>query len=290
MPADSVTDDLPSIDPDQEALYNLRALRPDLDSVTAEWEARSAIRRAAQGSRLDLAYGAGERDRLDYFDCGTPGRPLLVYIHGGYWQRGDKTIYSFVADAFLERGINLALVNYDLCPAVRIGAIAPQVARALTWLWRESGDLGFDREALHLTGHSAGGHLTALLLTTDWPALDPALPANLVRSGVPISGLYDLEPLRHTSLNQAVAMDVREAEAASPLFHQPRCQGEVLLVVGGGETQAFHDQAAWLEARWKRLGCSVSIWTEPEVDHFDVVNRLADGESELFRRVLAQVV
>ena len=124
-----------------EAQYNNRARRSDSDSVAAEWQVRSDAFRAAAKGRFDLAYGPGDRDRLDYYPAAEPGGALLAYIHGGYWQRGDKSLYSFVAAPFVEHGVSVAMMNYDLCPAVRLAAIAPQVSRALAWLWQAAPDL-----------------------------------------------------------------------------------------------------------------------------------------------------
>ena len=237
-----------------EAQYNNRARRTDSDDVAAQWQARSDAFRAAAKGRLDLAYGPGDRDRLDYYLAAEPGGGLLAYIHGGYWQRGDKSLYSFVAAPFVERGVSVAMINYDLCPAVRLAAIAPQVSHALAWLWQAAPDLGFSADRLHLMGHSAGGHLTAMMMAVDWPALDPALPGDLVKSAIPISGLYELEPLRHTSINDALGMDEAEAMAESPLSLRPATKAPQLVVVGGEEPSEWHRQADLYAASWGREG------------------------------------
>lgn len=269
-----------------EAQYDNRARRPDCDQLMAGWQARSDAFRGVAKARLDLAYGPGPRDRLDFFPAAEPGGALLVYIHGGYWQRGDKSLYSFVAAPFVERGVSVALVNYDLCPAVRLAAIAPQLRRALAWLWQAAPDLGFSAAGLHLMGHSAGGHLAAMMMAADWPAQDSALPADLVKSAIPISGLYELEPLRHTSINEALGLDQEEAMAESPLSLSPATNAPQLVVVGGAEPSEWHRQADLYAASWGREGPAMTRYDEPDVDHFDVVNRLADPQSGLFRRAM----
>lgn len=269
-----------------EAQYDNRARRTDSDQVMAEWQARSDAFRATANGRLDLAYGPGPRDRLDYFPAVEPGGALLVYIHGGYWQRGDKSLYSFVAAPFVERGIGVTMVNYDLCPAVRLAAITPQLRRALAWLWQAAPELGFSPARLHLMGHSAGGHLASMMMAVDWPALDAALPADLVKSAIPISGLYELEPLRRTSINELLGLDQEEAMAESPLSLRPATDAPQLVVVGGEEPSEWHRQADLYASSWGREGPKMTRYDEPGVDHFDVVNRLADPESGLFRRSL----
>ena len=269
--------------------YNVRLLRDDFDDIVAGWFARSEAFREGAEARLDLAYGPGERERLDLFLCGDRDAPLLFYIHGGYWQRGDKAMYSFVAEPFVENGVNVAVVNYELCPAGSIGGITAQIRGALAWLWREADGLGFARERIHVTGHSAGGHLTAMAMATDWPSLGDGLPGDLVKGGIPISGLYELEPLRRTTINDAVAMDADEAAAYSPQFLVPATMAPALVVVGGGETSQFHRQTERFIAAWAGHGVPVEHLVVPEVDHFDVVNRLTDSTSDFFSRVLERL-
>lgn len=272
-----------------EAQYNLRARRPDLDEVIEGWLARSASLRTASKVSVNLPYGPGERDNLDLFPGADPDSPLLVYIHGGYWQRGDKSIYGFVAEPFVKHGVAVAIINYNLCPAVRIGEIAPQVCRALAWLWQSGPDHGYSREQIHVMGHSAGGHLAAMVMTTHWPGIDASLPADLVKSTIPISGLYELEPLVHTSINGEPKMNLEEARTESPLSLQIATSAPQLVVVGGSETDEFHRQADLYCETFGSDGRVMERYTEPEVDHFDVLNRLADESSEFFQRSLQQI-
>lgn len=272
-----------------ETQYNLRARRPDFDEVVARWLERCAAFRARADADLDLAYGTGERDRLDLFH-GTPrGGPLLVYIHGGYWQRGDKGMYSFIAEPFQAEGVAVAVLNYTLTPAVRLGEIAPQIRRAIAWLWHNAARLGFDSDRITVMGHSAGGHLTAMMMATDWTALDADLPKNLVKAGVPISGIFELEPLVHTSINAGPGMDVAEARRESPLFLPPVTDAPQLVVDGGAETEEFHRQSdAYCEA-FRTPARRMERYMVPGADHFDELERLAEPDSEVFRRALALI-
>ena len=214
---------------------------------------------------------------------------MLVYIHGGYWQRGDKSMYSFLAEPFTKHGVSVAVVNYSLTPSVRIGRIPPQIRKSIAWLWHNAAELGFSRDRLFVMGHSAGGHLTARMMATDWAAFDPALPAELVRAGVPISGLFELEPLVHTSINEGPRMDIEEAVAESPAFIPPATNAPQLVVVGGAETREFHRQSDDYAAKFATAERSMERYDVPDADHFDELDRLAEDDSVFFGKSMALI-
>lgn len=285
-------DRVPDIDRIDEALergYNVRAPRLDFDQLFGDWTRRSESFRAGATGFLDVAYGNAERRRLDIFPA-SAAAPTLVYLHGGYWQGGDKSAYSFIAEPFINGDLSFVVMNYTLCPHATVPDITEEIRHGLAWLHRNGARYGLASKEIDVIGHSAGGHLTAMMLATDWRARDPDLPGDLVRTGVAISGLYDLEPLRYTSMNRAAGIDADAARHCSPLFLRPRPGARLLTVVGGREPDAFHEQAGNLEARWTASGARVESRVEPDVDHFDVINRLADAESALFRRVRDWVV
>ncbi|MCA8250730.1 alpha/beta hydrolase [Burkholderia multivorans] len=271
------------LSPDLEAQYNLRALRPDFEAgMLQDWLARSDRFRRSCGGSLDLAYGDGERDRLDYFPAAAADAPLLVFFHGGYWQRGDKSVYSFVAEPFVAAGISVALVNYTLCPAVRVDDIVAQARRALAWLWRHADALGCARTRWIVSGHSAGGHLAARMMATQWPAVGADLPQRLLDGAILISALFDLEPLCETSINDGLRMDRGEARAASALAHPPASDAPQLIAVGGAETAAFHEQAHAYETAFGAARCPMPGYTVEGCDHFDVVQAFADPHHAFF--------
>ena len=273
-----------------EAEYNLRDRRgPDFEDIVQRWLERSAAHREASGARIDLAYGDGEREKLDWFSGGDPDGPCLFYIHGGYWQRGDKNMYSFVSEPFIRHGVSVAVINYNLTPSVRIGEIAPQVRKALAWVWHNADELGFSRERLTVTGHSAGGHLTAMMMATDWPAFDGALPADMIRAGIPISGLYELEPLVHTSLNEGPQMSVEEARAESPCNIPPVTDAPQLVVVGGGETLEFFRQADAYVEQYRTAERKMERFDVLEDDHFDELETLARDDSDFFGKCMGYI-
>ncbi len=281
-----MTRDIP-IDPVLEKGYDVRLLRSDFADLVEVWSARSAELRASSDSVLDCTYAGGDRDKLDIFRCGEKNAPLFVFIHGGYWQRGDKSIYSFVANSFLESGADVALIGYELCPATDLTRMAGKMRSALTWLWISADEFGISADRINVSGHSAGGHLTAMLLTTAWNEIDPTLPRDLIKSGIPISGLYQLDPLRRTTISDALHLDDRSSEANSPHFMRPASDAPILVTLGGAETPQFHWQTDQFVAAWGEHGVELQHHAEPDVDHFDVVNRLADTSSAIFQKTRA---
>lgn len=274
-----------------EAQYNLRNRRgDDFDQLMNRWLARSASHRKMAGARLDLCYGDGPREKLDYFYAGDKHGPLLIFIHGGYWQRGDKSIYSFVSEAFVEHGVSVAVMNYSLTPSVRIGQIPPQIRKAVAFCWFGSADLGFSRDKLFVSGHSAGGQLTALMMATQWSAIDSRLPDDLVRGAIAISGIFELEPLVHTSLNQGPQMDITEAIAQSPCFIPPLTNAPQLVVAGGGETSEFLRQSDDYAARYRTDRRAVERYNVPYADHFDELEVFAEDGSVFFEKSMRLIM
>ena len=273
------------IDAHLEAQYNARAAVPEHVEIQADWRRRSERLRATRDCKLDLAYGDGERHKLDLFTTDAGNGPLQMFLHGGYWQRGDRRANHFVAEGLCANGVNVAMVGYDLCPSVTLDDIVGQVRAALAWLWRNAERLGFDADRIQVCGHSAGGHLTAMLMATHWPDQGADLPVHLIHSGLAISGLYELDPLRHTSLNEALAMDAETAGRNSPALLPATGSAPLIAAVGGLESTEFHRQAATLAQRWRDRSGTVEILEVPGTNHFTILERLA-REGALLERAL----
>jgi arylformamidase len=203
----------------------------------------------------------------------------VVYIHGGYWQRGDRTDYAFLAQALNARGMDVALPSYSLCPAVSVMDIVGEMRLFLAALWKKTA-----RRPL-VCGHSAGGHLTAAMLATEWSKIE-GVPADLVRSGVAISGVFDVPPLVGTSLNEALRLDAQSARAASPLFWPPPAKGcRLVAAVGGAESSEFLRQSRDIVAAWMEKGVACDYLEVPGANHFTVVEALVDARSSLSAEV-----
>ena len=186
-----------------EAQYNNRARVPDYAQVLSRWAEASALVRRTSAAVLDVAYGdGGDAETLDIFPAAQADAPVLVFVHGGYWRALDKSDVSFVAPAFNAHGAMVVVPNYGLCPAVTVEQIVLQVARAVVWTWRHAREHGGDPSRIALAGHSAGGHLVTMMLSCRWKELAEEMPLQPLSGALSISGLYDLEPIRHTPFLQ----------------------------------------------------------------------------------------
>lgn len=275
-----------SIDPELESNYNNMARRPDASELLQQLSEMSAVYRGKADAVLDCVYGNDERERLDVFRCGQAKAPLYVYIHGGYWQRGDKSIYSYIAEPFNRAGVDVALIGYPLCPKVTMTALVGSIRQALVWLFHNAARLGICAERINLSGHSAGGHLSAMGMATAWSDFAGDLPADLLKSAIPISGLYQLAPLLPTTISEVLHLTDAEVNGLSPASLQAGHATPLLVIVGGAETPEFFRQADSLIENWSRPEIVIEKHIEPGADHFDVVARLASAESEIFQRII----
>ncbi len=211
-------------DYDQEALeyqYGPRLAVPETDEILARWSANSDAYYAESDCVRDIAYGPRAEETLDFFKPATDAAPVLIFIHGGYWRALDKKDHAFLPKPFVDAGVLVASINYTLCPEVTIDEITRQTRAACAWVWRNAVSYGGDPDRVHIFGHSAGGHLTAAVATTDWPDYEPGLPKDLLKSATPISGLFDLQPLLLTSVNDDVHLDAESAVRNSPANSDP---------------------------------------------------------------------
>jgi arylformamidase len=274
-----------------DANYNLRAAVPEHPIYFARYEAASQAFRQRAGGRLDLAYGDSPRQAIDLFlpqtaDTGAP--PLLVFIHGGYWQRFDRKDFSFVAAPLVAAGAAVAMLGYDLAPAVDMDRIVAEIRQGIAWLYRQGAGHGFDPERIFLAGHSAGGHLAAMALATDWRGAW-RLPEGLIKGVVAISGVFDLEPIRLCYLNEVLALDPKQARRNSPLHLPPGAPCPVTVVVGEQETAAFHEQSSAYAAKLSAAGRPCQLVVQPAVDHFAIIMSMAEPGAPLVQAICRQM-
>jgi arylformamidase len=267
-----------SADVDYEVEYNNRARVPENPAIIAGWSRDAAAYRDAHQSRPKvIAYGPGERNRIDLFS-GDGAGPIVVFIHGGYWQALDGSFFSHLAGGLNVHGIDVAVPSYDLCPVVSIAEIIGEMRAAS----RELAKLG---RPLVVSGHSAGGHLAACLLATDWRAFDASLPEAPVSAAYAISGLFDLRPLVRTSINTALKLDEASAKAVSPLFWKAPVRGTLDAVVGGNESAEYLRQSRSIVDAWGESGIETRFATVPDANHFTAIAPLADPTSQMTLRL-----
>jgi len=228
--------------------YNNRAAVPDHPRWLAHFPEASAKARVALAPQLDLRFGPGPKETLDLFVPKARARGTFLFLHGGYWRMLDKSDFSFVAPPFVARGYAVAVANYDLCPDVSIAAIVDEARHAVTWLAREGAAHGANPDRIVVGGHSAGGHLAAMLLTTDWAAR--GLAREPIVGAVSLSGVHDLMPMVQFSFNADFKLDAAEAARLSPVFMTPRSRAPLVLAVGADETAEFIRQTRILWDAW----------------------------------------
>ena len=269
-----------------DSMYNNRALVPNFADYFSNWIEGSKSARANLACQLDLAYGDGPNETLDIFPAKKANAPVIVFIHGGYWRSLDKSDHSFVAPALHDMGACVVVVNYALCPGspkapVTIPDIAIQMTHALAWVWKNIAKFGGNPQEVVVAGHSAGGHLAAMLLACNWKAVDKTIPVHWIQKALSISGLYDLTPLRKTPfLQDSLNLTAAHANMASPALWQRPSKGILYTVAGGDESEEFLRHNRLIHQTWgpKTVPVCEAL---PGLNHFSIVTDLTKKGTRL---------
>jgi arylformamidase len=256
-----------------DAGYNNRAAVPDTGRYFTDWAERSAETRATRPHRSNVRFGPNLAETIDVFDAANHNAPFLLFVHGGYWRSLDKSEFSFVAEGPMSHGFAVGVMNYTLCPATNVEGIVGEVRRAVAWLAEKEAP----GRALYIAGHSAGGHLTVSAM--DHPA---------VRGALAISGVYDLEPIRLSYLNDDVRLSAEEVERVSPIRHLPERSAPLLLTVGAEELPELRRQSADYWAAWATRGLTGAMVSMKGENHFSILDDFARPEG-LQTRMLAEL-
>ncbi|MDO5693892.1 MAG: alpha/beta hydrolase [Pseudomonadota bacterium] len=258
-----------------ERMYNNRLRVPAHGDYFTRWVAESALARKSLPCELDVPYGDAPRERLDAFAAKGKGAPLVVFIHGGYWRALDKSFHGFIAAALHDAGAAVVVPNYSLCPRASIPQITLQVARAVGWSWRHARRLGASPARISVIGHSAGGHLAAMMLACAWKVFDADLQPDVVKRAMGLSGLYDLAPLMQTpSLQEALRLTPQQVHDASPARLPPPVRGRFVAVVGSDESGEYLRQNRLIQQAWGRERVPLAA-ALPGLNHFSIVDALA---------------
>ncbi len=272
------------------AQYNTRADAAYAEATLARWTQQAHVVRRTTACLLDVpcahASIGSARERVDFFPTSTPNAPLLVFIHGGWWRFLSKSDFSWVAQSFVAAGYNVALTDYDLCPAVSLKTIIEQTLRAVAYIHSKADAWEFDATRMHVAGHSAGGHLAAMMCAADWSLYDKQLPKTLFKSATLISGIYDLSPLVHIRAAQAdLKLSPSDVLTLSPLSYAPSSV-PTLAFAGALESDDFKRQNQVLKAAW---GQSLGVSQIADTNHFSVVDAWASAAHPLHQAALAHM-
>jgi len=266
--------------------YDQRAWAPNADAVIRRYATESAATRAQFKHHYAVAYGPHAEETLDIFPAAQRGAPVHIHVHGGSWRHLSKDDESFLARTFVPAGACLMVLNFSTIPAVRLPDMIAQLRRAIAWIHANAADYGGDPARLHLSGHSSGAHMAGVLLHTDWPALGLGLPADVLKSGLVVSGMYDMRPVMQSARSSYVRLSAAEVLELSAILHIERVRAPLTVVYGGLETPEFQRQAQSFAAALEAAGKPVKLLRIDGVNHFEILELLGDAATPLARAAL----
>ena len=254
-----------------DAAYDVENSVPDFMVYAHRFVAESEAARAALSPRLEVPYGPTLMETMEvYAPKGGAGKaPILVFVHGGYWKSLNAGVFSLIASGPVAAGFCVVNVTYALCPEVEIGEIVRQVRASVAWTARNARDFGGDPDRIVVSGHSAGGHLTATTLLTDWERY--GLPPDVVKGGLAISGLFDLEPLAYSFLQPALRLTGEAIRRHSPLLNITPVAAPLAITWGDADPDAFAGQSRDFAKAWSAAGNRCGSFVLPGANHFEVL-------------------
>jgi arylformamidase len=267
--------------------YDQRGWISNAEEMIARYVARSGQTRRTLHHRANVAYGPAADEVLDIFPAERSGAPTLIFFHGGAWRNFTKDDFSFAADALVPAGINTVIVNFSKLPGVRLPDVIAQVRRAVAWTARHAEEFGGDADRLYLCGYSSGAYLAAMVLLTDWPALQ--VSGEPVKGAACISGSYDLKPVLLSARGSYIKLSEAEVEELSPARHAARVRRPVLVAYAEHDTDEFQRHSREFAESLGKANRLAGLISLPATNHFEIIERFADPKSELARAVFADI-
>jgi arylformamidase len=272
---------------EMEYQYNPRESVPEFPQLSKQKAEQARKVRETAKSWLNVSYGSSPRETLDIYAADTAGGPVLVYIHGGYWRSGTKEDNCNFVPTFTKRGVTVALVEYDLCPTVTVTDIVRQTRASIAWVYKNITRYSANPSRLYLSGHSAGGHLTAMALANDWEK--QSLPRDLIKGAVATSGVFDLDVVARISVQEQVRMTPEIARVNDPLTHPPLVNCPVLVAVGGNEPKGWQQMSEDYYDYCKQQSMKADYLVIPGANHYTMSEHLADSNSPLAQAMFKQM-
>ncbi|MHA7777982.1 alpha/beta hydrolase [Roseibium sp. M-1] len=265
--------------------YDVESGVDDLLAYVGHWQEHSARARGELKCHLDVRFGPSKDEYLDIFPAAEPNAPVMIFFHGGWWRVGAGRDFDCIAAGFVPHGITTVIANYSLCPYVTIDEISRQARAAVAWTYNNIAKFNGDPERILVSGHSAGGQLTAQCMNTDWSLY--GIPHDVIKAGVPVSGVFDLRELRYSFLQPYLQLDGAVIQRNSPQLQTPvKTDAPMLFIVGGDESASFHRQSLEYQELWKKSGNKADYVSVPGTNHFDVTWPLEDLHSEIVQQIV----
>lgn len=272
---------------EMEYQFNPRVSVTNYQEFVATRAQASGAARARMKSFCNVPYGDSPGSVLDIFPAEQEESPVQLYIHGGYWRGGSKNDYSFIAQPFVDAGVTMVLLEYDLCPSVTIGDIVHQARSGIAWCYQNISRYGGNPEQLYISGSSAGGHLVTMALNHDWERA--GLPPDLVKGAVAITGVYDLDPVFHVSVNEDIRLTPEQARDFSPMVYPPHNHTPLVIAVGASETPGWIQMSRDFFTLCSQRGIECGYLEVPGTHHFSISAQLGEPSSVMTKTVLEQM-
>jgi arylformamidase len=273
---------------EMEGHFNPKVAAPDFAIFQEKRAKASAAARQDVRSYLKVPYGRSPREFVDIFPAPVSSAPVQLYMHGGYWCGGSTADNAYIAGTFTRMGITVVLLEHDLCPTVTVTDIVRQARAGIAWVYRNIADYGGDPSRLYISGSSAGGHLVAMALAHDWEKAED-LPRDMIKGAVAITGVYDLEPVMHITVNDQVRLTPETARENSPMLNPPLPNTFVVIAVGQDESPGWRQMSADFLTLCRTRGVDCQYLEIPGVHHFSISSLLGDSASQLSRALLSQM-